>query len=58
MTKTHLDKCLERVAYFLRRENCKALQPEGLSRGSGQGLEKDSRDYRVARNSGGYGRVQ
>ena len=54
---TYFDKCLKRVTHSHHEEHV-ALQPGGPSQGTGQGPERCSRDYRVARNSGHYGRVQ
>ena len=54
---TYFDKRLELVTHSHHEEH-DALQPGGPSQGTGQGPERCSRDYRVARNSGHCGRVQ
>ena len=54
---TYLDKRLKRVTRSHYEEHG-ALQRGGPSRGTWQGPERCSRDYRVARNSGHYGRVR
>ena len=54
---TYLDKRLIRVTH-LHHEVHNALQPGGPSRGTWRGPERCSRDYRVARNSGHFDRVQ